>query len=114
MVTWKKNRTQQFSVLELHLAEWVDQANEKHIQVTDDVLRIATGELISMLPTKLTTPGPRRASQGAGMYGYIDRKFTLPVGLSVIANFICIGTGIKIFEKGIRSGIWWFCMGRQV
>ena len=64
MVTWKKNRTHQFPVLELHLAEWVDQANEKHIQVTDDVLRIATGELISMLPTKLTRPGSGRARQG--------------------------------------------------
>ena len=55
MVTWKKNRTQQFSVLELHLAEWVDRANEEHIHVTDDVLRIATEDMISMQPTKLTT-----------------------------------------------------------
>ena len=55
-----------------------------------------------------------RARQGAGMYGHTEGKFALPVGPSVIANIICMGTGIKNFEKGIRSGIWWFCMGRPV
>ena len=107
MVTWKKNRTHQFPVLELHLAEWVDQANEKHIQVTDDVLRIATEELISMLPTKLTTPGSGRARQGAGMYGHADGKPTLPVGPSVIANITCMGTGIKKASGPVFGGFVW-------
>ena len=55
MVTWKKNRKQQLPVLELHLAEWVDRANKEYILVTDDVLRIATEEMISRLSTTLTT-----------------------------------------------------------
>ena len=56
MVTWKKkNRKQQFPVIGLHFAEWVDRANEEHIQVTYDVLRITNEELISILPTNLTT-----------------------------------------------------------
>ena len=58
--------------------------------------------------------GSGRARQRVGMYGYIDGKFALPVGLSVIANIVCMGTGVKIFEKGIWSGIWRFYMGRPV
>ena len=43
-----------------------------------------------------------------------SRGGALLVSPSVIANIFCMGTGIKNFEKGIRSGIWWFCMGRPV
>ena len=48
----KKNRTQLFPVLEYHPAEWVDRAN--NIQATDDVLRIATEQLMELLSA--TTP----------------------------------------------------------
>ena len=50
----KKNRTQLFPVPEHHPAEWVDRANEQHIQVTNDVLRIATEQLTELLSA--TTP----------------------------------------------------------
>ena len=47
-ITKKKNRAVLFPILEEHLVEWVDRANEQHVVVSDDVLRPSTEELISI------------------------------------------------------------------
>lgn len=47
------------------------------------------------------------ARQVAWLYGHTERISASLVGPSVI-TIICKGTGMKSFEKGICSGIWWF------
>ena len=48
--SWKKKqRTAQFPILEDHLVEWVDRANQQHIAINDFVLRAAAQELIAEL-----------------------------------------------------------------
>ena len=46
--TWKKKQqTSQFPLLEMHLVEWVDRANHKHIIANDFVMiRVAVEELV--------------------------------------------------------------------
>ena len=56
--SWKKKqRTAQFPLLEDHLVEWVDQANDKHIAINDCVLKAAAEELIVIL-SKVQVPSP--------------------------------------------------------
>ena len=38
----EKNHAVLFPVLEEHLVEWVDRANEQHVVISDEVLRSAT------------------------------------------------------------------------
>ena len=45
----RKNRGMLFPVLEQHLVEWVDRANEEHVVISEDVLRTATESLMPIL-----------------------------------------------------------------
>jgi len=48
--TWKKKqRTAQFPLLEMHLVEWVDRANHKHVSVSDFVMKVAAEEIVAGL-----------------------------------------------------------------
>jgi len=45
--TWKKKqRTAQFPLLGMHLVEWVDRANHKHVSVSDFVMKVAAEEIV--------------------------------------------------------------------
>ena len=64
--TWKKKQqTSQFPLLEMHLVEWVDRANHKHIIANDFVMiRVAVEELVvelSRLPNLIQMLGSNEA-----------------------------------------------------
>ena len=55
--TWKKKqRTAQFLLLEMHLVEWVDRANHKHVSVSDFVMKVAAEEIVAVLSGLLEHP----------------------------------------------------------
>lgn len=48
--TWKKKqRKAQFPELEMHLVEWLDRANHKHVAVSDFVMKVAAESIVAEL-----------------------------------------------------------------
>ena len=96
----KKNRAVLFSVLEEHLVEWVDRANEQHVVISDDVLRSATENSSRQGGREgvfhiFTVTGKGRGRE----------CFFLSASSSGIANIIYMVGGIIYFETLVRSGI---------